>query len=64
MTYWIVTQTDRFKAAVSDAGLTNLASYYAQSDIQSVWAYRTSERRRGPIPSSIGGSHRSRVPRG
>ena len=35
MTEWIVTQTDRFKAAVAGAGLNNLVSMYAQNDIPS-----------------------------
>jgi dipeptidyl aminopeptidase/acylaminoacyl peptidase len=33
MTAWIVTQTDRFKAACNGAGLSNLVSMYAQNDI-------------------------------
>ena len=33
MTAWIVTQTDRFKAACCGAGLSNLVSMYAQHDI-------------------------------
>ena len=37
MTYWAITQTDRFKAAMSGAGMSNLTSFYGQSDIQSVW---------------------------
>ena len=35
MTAWIVTQTDRFKAASNGAGLSNLVSMYAQNDIPS-----------------------------
>ncbi|MFQ6039525.1 MAG: S9 family peptidase [Candidatus Poribacteria bacterium] len=35
MTAWIVTQTDRFKAASKGAGLSNLVSMYAQNDIPS-----------------------------
>jgi dipeptidyl aminopeptidase/acylaminoacyl peptidase len=31
MTNWVVTQTDRFKAAVSIAGLSNLISFYGTS---------------------------------
>jgi dipeptidyl aminopeptidase/acylaminoacyl peptidase len=31
MTEWIITQTDRFKAAMSYAGLSNLISFYATS---------------------------------
>ena len=37
MTYWVVTHTTRFKAAMSGAGLANLASFYGQSDVQSPW---------------------------
>jgi dipeptidyl aminopeptidase/acylaminoacyl peptidase len=33
MTMWAVTQTQRFKAAVSGAGLANWQSYYGQNDI-------------------------------
>ena len=33
MTMWTVTQTDRFKAAVSGAGLANWLSYYGENDI-------------------------------
>jgi dipeptidyl aminopeptidase/acylaminoacyl peptidase len=33
MTMWAVTQTDRFRAAVSGAGLANWLSYYGQNDI-------------------------------
>lgn len=35
MTAWIVSQTDRFKAACNGAGLSNLVSMYAQHDIPS-----------------------------
>jgi len=35
MTAWIVTQTDRFKAACDGAGISNLVSMYAQHDIPS-----------------------------
>jgi dipeptidyl aminopeptidase/acylaminoacyl peptidase len=31
MTNWVVTQTDRFKAAVASASLSNLISFYATS---------------------------------
>jgi len=34
MTYWILTQTDRFKAVSPGAGLTNIYSMYSQNDIQ------------------------------
>jgi dipeptidyl aminopeptidase/acylaminoacyl peptidase len=33
MTMWAVTQTDRFRAAVSGAGLANFQSYYGENDI-------------------------------
>ncbi|MBD3183395.1 prolyl oligopeptidase family serine peptidase [Candidatus Poribacteria bacterium] len=33
LTNWLVAQTDRFKAASSGAGLSNLVSMYAQNDI-------------------------------
>jgi len=33
MTMWAVTQTDRFKAAVSGAGLANFQSYYGENKI-------------------------------
>ncbi|HYX27002.1 MAG TPA: S9 family peptidase [Pyrinomonadaceae bacterium] len=34
MTFWIDTQTDRFKAISPGAGLTNIYSMYSQNDIQ------------------------------
>ncbi len=34
MTFWILTQTDRFKAVSTGAGLTNIYSMYSQNDIQ------------------------------
>ncbi len=37
MTAWIVTHTNRYKAAMLGAGLTNLTSFYAQCDLQTVW---------------------------
>ncbi len=33
MTFWILTQTDRFKAVSPGAGLTNIYSMYSQNDI-------------------------------
>jgi dipeptidyl aminopeptidase/acylaminoacyl peptidase len=33
MTCWIITQTDRFKAAMNGCGVTNLVSMYGQTDI-------------------------------
>lgn len=38
MTNWLITQTDRFKAASSGAGASNWISMYAQSDVR---IYRT-----------------------
>jgi dipeptidyl aminopeptidase/acylaminoacyl peptidase len=35
MTMWAVTQTDRFKAAVADAGISNWLSYYGENGIDS-----------------------------
>jgi dipeptidyl aminopeptidase/acylaminoacyl peptidase len=37
LTSWAITQTDRYKAAMLGAGLTNLFSFYSQSDLQWVW---------------------------
>ncbi len=34
MTFWILTQTDRFKAISPGAGLSNIYSMYSQNDIQ------------------------------
>ena len=34
MTFWILTQTDRFKAVSPGAGLSNIYSMYSQNDIQ------------------------------
>jgi dipeptidyl aminopeptidase/acylaminoacyl peptidase len=33
MTMWAITQTNRFRAAVSGAGLSNFQSYYGENDI-------------------------------
>ena len=33
MTMWAVTQTNRFKAAVADAGISNWLSYYGENGI-------------------------------
>jgi len=38
-TNWIITHTDRFKAAVSGAGLSNLESFYGTTDIQGYMEY-------------------------
>ena len=35
MTSWIITQTERFKAALNGCGVTNLVSMYGQTDIPS-----------------------------
>jgi len=44
MTNWIIGQTNRFKAAVSVAGIANTVSFYAQSDINhgelARWEYK------------------------
>ena len=39
MTNWIITHTDRFKAAVSSAGLSNLGSFYGTTDIKGFMEY-------------------------
>jgi dipeptidyl aminopeptidase/acylaminoacyl peptidase len=41
MTFWILTQTDRFQAVSPGAGLTNIYSMYSQNDIQGYlrWFY-------------------------
>ena len=39
MTNWIITHSDRFKAAVSGAGLSNLESFYGTTDIQGFMEY-------------------------
>lgn len=38
MTNWIVTQTNRFRAAVSGGGISNLVSFQGTSDIGPTWA--------------------------
>jgi dipeptidyl aminopeptidase/acylaminoacyl peptidase len=38
MTNWIVTQTDRFRAAVSIYGIANLPSMFGTADMDVVWA--------------------------
>jgi dipeptidyl aminopeptidase/acylaminoacyl peptidase len=37
LTSWAITQTDRYKAAMLGAGMTNLFSFYSQGDLQWVW---------------------------
>ena len=39
MTAWAVTQTDRFKAAALGAGMSNLVSFYGQTDIPGYLEY-------------------------
>jgi len=39
MTNWVITHTDRFKAAVSGAGLSDLESFYGTTDIQGFMEY-------------------------
>jgi dipeptidyl aminopeptidase/acylaminoacyl peptidase len=39
MTFWMLTQTDRFKAVSPGAGLTNIYSMYSQNDIQRYLRY-------------------------
>ena len=39
MTNWVIKHTDRFKAAVSGAGLSNLESFYGTTDIQGFMEY-------------------------
>lgn len=62
MTNWIITHTDRFKAAVSGAGLSNLESFYGTTDIQGFmeyyhkgfpWESRSIYRRSSPLTSTF-----------
>jgi len=62
MTNWIITHTDRFKAAVSGAGLSNLESFYGTTDIQGFmeyyhkgfpWSSREIYRRSSPLTSTF-----------
>jgi dipeptidyl aminopeptidase/acylaminoacyl peptidase len=62
MTNWIITHTDRFKAAVSGAGLSNLESFYGTTDIQGFmeyyhkgfpWVSREIYRSSSPLTSSF-----------
>lgn len=39
MTFWTVTQTDRFKAAIGHAGISDWYSFHGQSDIPSLMEY-------------------------
>src|SRR5439155_4844664 len=40
MSCWAITQTDRFKAAVSGACISNLVSFFGTSDIGASWGAR------------------------
>lgn len=62
MTNWIITHTDRFKAAVSGAGMSNLESFYGTTDIQGFmeyyhkgfpWSSREIYRRSSPLTSTF-----------
>jgi dipeptidyl aminopeptidase/acylaminoacyl peptidase len=39
MTFWVVTQTSRFKAAIGHAGISDWYSFHGQSDIPSLMEY-------------------------
>jgi dipeptidyl aminopeptidase/acylaminoacyl peptidase len=39
MTFWIITQTDRFKAAIGHAGISDWYSFHGQSDIPGLMEY-------------------------
>jgi dipeptidyl aminopeptidase/acylaminoacyl peptidase len=39
MTFWVITQTDRFKAAIGHAGISDWYSFYGQSDIPGLMEY-------------------------
>ena len=39
MTFWTITQTNRFKAAIGHAGISDWYSFYGQSDIPGLMAY-------------------------
>ncbi len=39
MTFWAITQTDRFKAAIGHAGISDWYSFYGQSDIPGLMEY-------------------------
>jgi len=62
MTNWIITHTDRFKVAVSGAGMSNLESFYGTTDIQGYmeyyhrgfpWVSRKIYRNSSPLTSSF-----------
>lgn len=39
MTFWVITQTDRFKAAIGHAGISDWYSFHGQSDIPALMEY-------------------------
>jgi dipeptidyl aminopeptidase/acylaminoacyl peptidase len=39
MTFWVITQTNRFKAAIGHAGISDWYSFYGQSDIPALMEY-------------------------
>lgn len=39
MTFWVITQTNRFKAAIGHAGISDWYSFYGQSDIPGLMEY-------------------------
>lgn len=39
MTFWVITQTNRFKAAIGHAGISDWYSFHGQSDIPSLMEY-------------------------
>ena len=39
MTFWTITQTDRFKAAIGHAGISDWYSFHGQSDIPGLMEY-------------------------
>ncbi|HKX29523.1 MAG TPA: S9 family peptidase [Blastocatellia bacterium] len=39
MTFWMVTQTDRFKAAIAHAGISDWYSFHGQSDVPGLMEY-------------------------
>lgn len=48
LTYWMITHTDRFKAAVSGAGVSNWISFQGTTDIRSVF-----DRYLGPVTDQV-----------
>lgn len=39
MTFWVITQTDRFKAAIGHAGISDWYSFHGQSDVPGLMEY-------------------------